>query len=76
MKITQIFVWSAIDVDTREYGFQKEEVAFLRMVLKYCENEPEFVVDRGTWYLWAFKRLGLKYRHETFGMQLKDSFLS
>ncbi len=24
---TQIFVWSAIDVDTREYGFQKEEVA-------------------------------------------------
>ena len=36
-------------------------------VLKYCENKPEFVVDRGFWYLWAFKRLGLKYRHETFG---------
>ena len=72
---TQIFVWSAIDVDTREClaiwvskgRSSFEAYVFLRMVLKYCENEPEFVVDRGTWYLWAFKRLGLRYRHETFG---------
>jgi len=37
----------------------------LRIVLRYCENEPEFVVEREP--VWAFKRLGLKYRHETFG---------
>jgi len=36
-------------------------------VLKYCENKPEVVVDRGFWYKWALKRLGLKYKHETFG---------
>ena len=35
--------------------------------LQYCENKPEIVVDRGFWYLWALNRLGLKYRHETFG---------
>ena len=29
--------------------------------------KPEIVVDRGFWYRWALKRLGLKYRHETFG---------
>ena len=37
---------------------------FLKEVLKYCENRPEVVVDRGFWYKWALKRLGLKYRHE------------
>jgi len=25
------------------------------------------VENRGFWYKWALKRLGLKYRHETFG---------
>ena len=38
----------------------------LKEVLKYCENKPEIVVDR-FWYKRALKRLGLKYRHETFG---------
>ena len=36
-------------------------------MLKYCENKPKVVVDRGFWYLWALKRMGLKYKHETFG---------
>ena len=31
------------------------------------EKRPEVVVDRGFWYMWALRRLGLKYRHETFG---------
>ena len=34
----------------------------MRRVLK-----PEIVVDRGPWYRWALKRMGLKYRYETFG---------
>jgi len=39
----------------------------LKEVLKHCENKPDVVVDKGFWYKWALKRLGLKYRHETFG---------
>ncbi|AEA46217.1 IS6 family transposase [Archaeoglobus veneficus] len=71
----QIFVWAAIDVDTMEClaiwasggRGSFEAYVFLREVLKHCENKPEIVVDRGFWYLWALKRLGLRYRHETFG---------
>jgi len=36
-------------------------------VLRYCENKPEVVVDRGFWYRWTLERLGLEYRYETFG---------
>ncbi|AIG98463.1 Transposase [Archaeoglobus fulgidus DSM 8774] len=72
---TQIFVWTAIDVDSEEcLAIWASEgrssfhaYVFLREVLKYCENKPKVVVDRGFWYLWALKRLGLRYRHETFG---------
>ncbi len=46
----------------------------LREVLKYCENKPEIVVDRGFWYKWALKRLGLRYRHETFGERNPKDF--
>ena len=70
-----IFIWSAIDVDTKECltvwategrsSFHAYE--FLKEVLRYCENKPEVVVDRGFWYRWALKRLGLDYKHETFG---------
>jgi transposase-like protein len=53
------------------YGLLKVEVLFTLMFsseksLKYCENNPEVVVDRGFWYKWALQRLGLKYRHETW----------
>ena len=44
-----------------------EAYIFLRKMLKYCENKPEIVVDKAPWYSWALDRLGLKYRHETFG---------
>ena len=71
----QIFVWTAIDVDTDEcLAIWASEgrtsfhaYVFLKEVLKYCENRPEVVVDRGFWYKWALQRLGLKYEHETFG---------
>ena len=39
---------------------------FLKEVLKKCTNNPQFVVDRGPWYKWAFEALGLDY-NETFG---------
>ena len=71
----QIFVWAAIDVDSKEClaiwasdgRSSFHAYVFLREVLRYCENKPEIVVDRGFWYLWALQRLGLNYRHETFG---------
>ncbi len=71
----KVFVWAAIDVETKEcLAIWASEgrssfhaYVFLREVLKYCKNKPEVVVDRGFWYKWALKRLGLRYRHETFG---------
>ena len=60
-----IFVWTAVDVDTKEcLAIWASEgrtsfhaYVFLKEVLKYCENRPEVVVDRGFWYKWALKRL-------------------
>ena len=80
-----IFVWAAIDIDTKEclaiWASESrgsfEAYVFLKEVLKYCENKPEIVVDRGFWYKWALQRLGLKYRHETFGERnAVESFFS
>ncbi len=42
-----------------------EAYVFSKEVLKHCENKLEIV--KGPWYLWPLQRLGLKYRHETFG---------
>jgi transposase-like protein len=71
----QIYVWNAIDVDrstilavhvsTTRTSF--DAYYFLRKVLDTCDNKPLVLVDRGPWYRWALQRLGLKYRHETFG---------
>jgi len=44
---------------------------FVRDVLKLCDNKPLFVVDKAPWYGWVFERLGLRYKHETFGMRNK-----
>ncbi|MEM3123850.1 MAG: hypothetical protein QW756_07175 [Nitrososphaerota archaeon] len=53
-------------------------MTFLRRVLEVCDGKPVIVVDRGPWYQWALKRLGIEYFHETFGVErwfreLKDS---
>ena len=42
-------------------------IKFVRSLLSYCENKPLVVVDRGPWYGWALQRMGLQYKHETFG---------
>ena len=50
----QIFVWSAIDVDTKECLFiwatdgrsSFHAYVFLKEVLNFCENKLEIVVDR------------------------------
>ena len=51
----QIFVWNAIDVDTKECLFIQatdgrcsfHAYVFLKEVLKFCENKSEMVVDKG-----------------------------
>jgi len=40
-----------------------EAYVFLKEVLKYCENKPEIVVDRGFWYLWALKGIEVQARN-------------
>ena len=40
--------------------------SFLKEVLRMCEVE-EVVLDRGPWYRDALNRLGIKFRHESFG---------
>ncbi|MFP3263868.1 MAG: hypothetical protein RXQ62_05515 [Nitrososphaeria archaeon] len=39
----------------------------LLRVLGARTDKPVFVVDRGPWYSWALRELGLEYYHETFG---------
>jgi len=71
----QLFVWSAVDVDTKEclsiWTFEGRSsfhaYVFLREVLKYCENKPEVVVDRGFWYRLALQRRGWVTNMKTFG---------
>ena len=47
------------------YASRERSVAraltFLRRVLKACEDKPPVVVDRGPWYPWALRRLGISY---------------
>lgn len=50
-----MYVWAAIDYDTRELLAIKttkgrselEAVLFLKEVLKKCKNKPTFMVDKG-----------------------------
>ncbi len=71
----QIFVWSARDVGTGEILFvwasdgrsSFHAYFFLKEVPRFCKNKPEVVVDKGLWYIQALNRLGLWYKHETFG---------
>jgi len=40
---------------------------FLKRVLERCENKPLILVDKGPWYGFALKRVGLEYKHQMFG---------
>ncbi len=69
------YLLSAIDVDIGEviavYASRGRSMmnalTFMRSVLKACKGKPVIVVDRGPWYPWALKRLGIGYIHEKFG---------
>ena len=64
-----IFIWSAIDVDTREIlhvdASWTRNIAvakwFLQDVMKSCTKKTLFITDKGVWYKSAFRKLGLKH---------------
>jgi putative transposase len=77
VKKSYVYIWSAVDVDSKEllaleasYGRSSlNALAFLKKALRMCTNKPLVLVDKGSWYRWAFERLGLEYKHERFGIR-------
>ena len=71
----QIYIWNAIDIEAKTIvavhlsttRTSLDAIHFLRCVKAACDNEPLILVDRGPWYRWAFQRLGIPFKHETFG---------
>jgi putative transposase len=68
MKGVHIYVWSAVDVDSKE--LLALEASYGRSslnALKMCTNKPLVLVDKDPWYRWTLERLGLEYRYEGQG---------
>ena len=71
----QVFVWAAIDVDTREllavyasyYRSHISTIAFVRRVMETCGGRPVVLVDGGPWYRWPLERIGVRWLHIIFG---------
>ena len=69
------YLWAAIDLDSKEILALYlstgraciDTMIFLKRVLRYCSNKPTFYVDGGPWYRWPLERLGIPFKHETFG---------
>jgi len=40
----------------------------LEKVKRRCRGRPTIYTDRGQWYVWPMKVLGIRHRRETFGM--------
>jgi transposase-like protein len=68
------YLFAALDVERNKiihlkvYPARNALIAcsFLKEVLKICEVE-EIILDKGPWYRDALQRLGVKFRHESFG---------
>jgi putative transposase len=68
------YLFAALDVEgnrivhLKVYSARNALVAhsFLKEVLKMCEVE-EIILDKGPWYRDALQRLGVRFRHESFG---------
>jgi putative transposase len=75
IKGRQVFVWAAMDVETREllavyasyYRSHISTIAFVRRVMETCANRPVVLVDGGPWYRWPLERIGVRWLHITFG---------
>ena len=78
-KVSKTSIWNwiyaAIDIDRNELLFMKvystrnllTSKIFISEVLKYCENNPTFIIDNAPWLIEALELLKLSYIKETFG---------
>ena len=70
-------LWAAIDTNNWEIigvwvtkgRASIEAYSFLRHVLSKCTNQPRILVDGGPWYKPALQRLGVDWKHITFGLR-------
>ena len=70
----KFYIFAAIDVERNELILMRVYTtrnfltarSFIREVLKYCENEPKFVIDKALWLRRAIESLGLDFNHEKF----------
>jgi len=78
IKIYGFYIFAAIDVSSNEiiatYASKGrsslDALIFMRKVLKACIGKPELILcDRGPWYGYTLRKLGLNYKHETFGQR-------
>jgi transposase-like protein len=68
------YLFAALDVERNKIIHMKvyplrnalTAYSFLKEVLRMCEVE-ELILDRGPWYRDALNRLGINFRHESFG---------
>jgi len=68
------FVYSAVDVERNELILMKVYTtrnwlitrSFVKVVLKYCENKPKFVIDKAPWLKRALDSLNLEFEYEGF----------
>ena len=68
------YLFAALDVERNKIIHLKVYPArnaltaysFLKEVLRMCEVE-EIILDKGPWYRDALHRLGVRFKHETFG---------
>lgn len=71
----QYWVYSALAVDRNELLSMRvyptrnslTTESFIRGVLKYCEDKPEFIVDNAPWLGDALTELGLAHIRQTLG---------
>jgi putative transposase len=72
--VSKYWVYAAIDVDRNEIISMRvfpsrnslATKPFIEEVLKYCEGNPTFVVDRAPWLREALEELKLQYNQESF----------
>jgi transposase-like protein len=72
-----VFLWAAIDPATGEVVHVAvaegrggvEARGFLQGVLRRCRNRPRVHVDRGVWYPWPLRYLGLPWSQTSGGVR-------
>ena len=70
----KFYVFSDVGVERNELVLMKAYTTrnyltakpFIKEVLKYCENEPKFVIDKAPRLRRALESLGVEFKHEKF----------